>query len=242
VATLALVSGTARADRTPYLFTEDSQIVPERTVELEQWLWAVGRVPRLPDSPVAEWLWWGPVLGVDEHLELRVPIQFFDSLDTFALASVGIDARYRIFPRAQDDGFQPLVRISYVQALKDYSGPPRIDLNLVATYGDLSSLRYTVNLGARLGIPPLAGMSGLLTLVGTAAIAASYPLPHEVRISGELFGQVPFLGSPLPGGQLYLGPSVSWTHGPFWLTAGSLFGLTHNSSLFLPRLLWAVLI
>jgi hypothetical protein len=39
---------------------------------------------------------------------------------------------------------------------------------------------------------------------------------------------------------MYLGPSVAWTRGPFWITFGSLFGLTNDSSRYYPRVLWGI--
>ena len=73
--------------------------------------------------------------------------------------------------------------------------------------------------------------------------ALTYPLLryYADRIGAEFFGQLPIHGETRPTtGQMYLGPSVAWSRGPFWITFGSLFGLTGDSSRYYPRLLWGI--
>jgi hypothetical protein len=238
-AVAVLFPAGAWAGRTAHLFAEESQIVPEGYVELEQWVWGEGRVPANPSQPVTYWLWWGPVIGLTPHWELSMPIQVAATPESAVLDSVEADARYRIFPREQDDGFQPLVHLAYQHTLAEYEGPPRLILDLVATYGAPSSMRMTVNLGTSTSLPFITGSSGSPAVNATGALGFSVPVKTELRFAAEVYGVVPLAGKP-PGTQLYAGPSVAWTHGPFWLTLGSLFGLTSASSRFLPKVLWAV--
>ena len=62
----ALILGAppALADRTSHLFVDETQVLPEGDVELENWVWAQGQIPS-SDYPVTTgWIWFGPTVGV----------------------------------------------------------------------------------------------------------------------------------------------------------------------------------
>src|SRR5262249_22645623 len=107
---LLTASAESRAGIRPFIWTWDAQTVPQGDVELEQWIWARGRMPAVPDTPAAYWLWWGPVLGLSDNLELAVPFQVVANASTTSLESIEVDARYRLFPRNDDGPLQPLIR------------------------------------------------------------------------------------------------------------------------------------
>ena len=150
--------------------------------------------------------------------------------------------RYRIFPREDDDGWQPLLRVAYYQPLDPAAGPPSAEAGFVLTIGNLQSIRYTLNVGVLMGMPFLQDTApGSFSVLGRGGAGVSFPLGKEWRIAGEFFGQLPIHGDTRPStGQMYLGPSVAWTRGPFWITFGSLFGLTNDSSRYYPRVLWGI--
>ena len=150
--------------------------------------------------------------------------------------------RYRFFPREDDDGWQPLLRVAYYQPLDPAAGPPTAEAGFVLTIGNLQSIRYTLNVGVLMGMPFLQDTAqGSFSVLGHGGAGVSFPLGKEWRIAGEFFGQLPIHGDTRPStGQMYLGPSVSWTRGPFWITFGSLFGLTNDSSRYYPRVLWGI--
>ncbi len=257
---LALSATPAFADRTSHLFVDETQVLPEGDVELENWVWAQGQIPSSYDPagktqyPTTGWIWFGPTVGITNHLEMSLPVVLYDDSKWIQLNSISLVARYRLFPREQDDGLQPLLRVEYQQPLSDshYAGPPTLKLLLAATYGALTGVRGTVNVGVQLGLPFLfsstAGCRGLpypcsgnVSALGTAALAVSVPLGHEFRIAAELDGQLPLGGEPYPNlAQLYLGPSVAWTRGQIWVTFGTLFGLTNNSYRYVPKVLWGI--
>ena len=98
----------ARAARTSHLLLDEAQLVPEGSVELEQWVWAYGRIPNRIDRPGSIWVWWGPVVSVSNHLELELPLQIVACPRTTPTCTPSeLVARYRFFPREQDDGWQP---------------------------------------------------------------------------------------------------------------------------------------
>ena len=83
--------------------------------------------------------------------------------------------------------------------------------------------------------------TGDVSVLGKVGLGISFPVGKELRLAAETLCQFPVTGATHPGKtQLYLGPSLAWTRGPFWVTFGSLFGLTPDSSRWYPRLLWGV--
>jgi len=264
----------ADADRTNHLFMDETQLLPEGDVELENWLWAEGQIPSMPGVPVTGWIWLGPTVGFTSHLEMSLPVVVKTYSQSMVLDSVSLVARYRLFPREQEDGFQPLLRVEYQQPLSrepvavsgtEYGNessyvysPPELKILLVATYGNLSGVQGTANLGVQLGLPFMQSSSNAaFSALGTAGLGVSVPIVHELRVAAELDGQLPLAGNPSPHvayvgkpyqpyqfypsvGQLFLGPSLAWTRGQMWVTFGTLFGLTNNSNRYLPKVLWGI--
>jgi hypothetical protein len=123
------------AGQRPFLFAYDTNIVSSGNIELEQWLWASGPAPA-QRGPAIYWLWWGPVVGINPHLELAVPFQVKEVGGTTELASFDADLRWRLFPQDDRSGFQALLRTSYHQAtVYNASLPTRFDSNLSFSYG-----------------------------------------------------------------------------------------------------------
>jgi hypothetical protein len=230
----------AFAGRTSHLLAEESQTVPEGDVELEQWVWGEGRVPDRPNRPVITWIWWAPVIGVTPHLELGFPLQLVSGSEALELDSIGIDARYRFFPRQDDEGLQPLVQVSYAHPLGPYGRLARLDVNVVAQYGAPTQTQFTANVGGSFGLPFLSPTSDSADAFLTSAAGVSVPVLPQLRLAAELFDRAPLHAPSGTANVLYAGASIAWTHGPFWVTAGALFGLTSGSPHVFPKVLWAV--
>ncbi|MCP3139555.1 hypothetical protein [Pyxidicoccus xibeiensis] len=232
----------AQAGRRPFIWTYDTDIVPKGDVELEQWLWARSRAPAFPERPSVYWIWWGPVIGLSQHLELALPFQVRANRTVTELESFEADFRYRLFPRGDDRAFQPLVRVAWHQAIRS-ANPSRVDVDLVGSYELESGLRLALDLGAQVGIPALRGGEAPVRILGTYSAGVSYPvIPDELRLSLESFGELDLKDA----GQephLFVGPSVAWTFGRTWVTVGTLVGVTAvapETPRFMPRLIWAV--
>jgi len=247
---LALGAPSAFADRTSHLFVDETQILPEGDVELENWVWSQGQIPSTPGLPVTTWIWFGPTVGISPHLEMSLPLVVVGYPEKVYLDSISLVARYRLFPREQEEGLQPLLRVEYQQPLSSYLGPPELKVLLVATYGSPKGVQGTLNVGVQFGLPKLvASSSEHFFALGTAAVGVSVPVGQEFRLAAELDGQLPLAYTrveypypyPYPNlAQLFLGPSVAWTRGQIWVTFGTLFGLTNNSNRFLPKVLWGI--
>jgi hypothetical protein len=240
-ALVVLLAAPARAARTNHLFLDESQLIPEGSIELEQWVWAYGRIPNRIDRPASIWLWWGPAVSISNHLEFELPLQIVSVPDDTYLHSLGLVVRYRIFPREQDDGWQPLIRVAYYHRwTRPPARPrPRPPWSSPSAASRASARRST---SGALGLPFLQETSpGNFSVLGRGGLGISFPLGKEWRLAAEFFGQLPIHGETRPSkGQMYLGPSVAWTRGPFWITFGSLFGLTGDSSRYYPRVLWGI--
>jgi len=244
LAIAALHAPDARAGIRPYIWTWDTQIVPQGDVELEQWLWVRGRMPAYPGATAAYWIWWGPVLGVTDHLEVATPFQTVATTSAFFLESFELDARYRIFSRNDDGKLQPLIRAAFHQAIHTASLSSRLDVNAVLSYGSLSELHATVDLGAKFFLPFLnPNLNPPPPHVElTYAAGISYPFTPELHAGLEVFGELDPWTDPdstqLP--HHFVGFNAGYQKGRIWVTAGMLVGLTRRTPQFMPRLIWAV--
>ncbi|WP_224367320.1 hypothetical protein [Hyalangium versicolor] len=230
------------AGRRPFIWAYDTEIAPKGDLELEQWLWARGRAPAFPQRPSVYWVWWAPVFGLSQRLELALPFQVRSTESLTALDSFEADLRYRLFPRGDERAFQPLVRLAWHQAIHT-ANPSRVDAELVGSYQWEGGLRAVLNLGAQLGIPALRGDEGPVRVLGMCSAGLAYPvIPDELQVSLESFGEFA-LGGLEQQPHLFIGPSVAWTFGRTWVTVGTLVGLTSlypETPRFMPRLIWAV--
>lgn len=245
LALMVALPGRADAGRRPFTWAYDTEIVPEGELELEQWLWAVARSPEYPSRTARYWIWWGPVFGLSDHVELALPFQVVswggaDGQET-QLESFEADLRYRIKPRGDQDPLQGLVRLTYHQPT-GFPEPPRIDADLVGSYDFASGFHLVLDLGAKFGLRPVTAQGGDVFTQLTYDLGISYRVSDEIRVSAENFAEFPV--AHLPGeAHAFVGPAFEWTRGRFWLTFGVLVGLTpvlEETPHVMPRLLWAV--
>jgi hypothetical protein len=242
---VAVLPASAEAGRRPFIWVYDTEIVPKGDVELEQWLWVKSRAPGVPGGTSRYWLWWGPVFGLTQQLELALPFQVLASRERTQLESFEADLRLRLNPRGHESPWQPLLRVAYHQAIHT-SLPSRLDANLVQSYQLENGLRLALDLGAQVGVPAFRGNEGPVRLLGTYAAGASFPVlgEGELRASLEAFGELPLQG--ISGTQHhFVGADLAWTFGRSWVTLGLLVGLTPlfpETPQFMPRLIWAVVL
>lgn len=227
----------AEAGRRPFIWGYDAEIVPEGDVELEQWLWerSASSVPGTKDS---YWVWWAPVIGLSDHFELAIPFNLAaQEGGPVSLESFEVDLRYRLLSRQSDAPFQPLLRVAYHEAIS--FGQNRVDANLVGTLPNLGNWHVNLDVGGRFGI---ADGTHPATILGTYDLGVAYRAADEINLAVEAFGEIPLQGI-ATGQHQFIGPSVEWTRGRFWITAGVLIGLTPiapNTPYYMPRIIWAV--
>jgi hypothetical protein len=231
----------ASAGQRPFIWAYDTNIVSTGNVELEQWLWIEGPVHTMPSTPPDYWIWWGPVVGITQHIEVAVPFQVHASGPSTSLASFDADFRYRLFPQDDRDGFQALLRAAWHQTI--YNSPSRVDFNLSASYGSASELHLVTEVGGQ--IP--ATNVGTQPIMCTWDVGAAYPVVRSLpalQLGAEAYGEVFFnwQGANANPPNQWLGATVAWSGGRYWATLGVLVALTQMTQTpeYLTRLVWAV--
>jgi hypothetical protein len=236
-----LAANTAEAGRRPFIWTWDTEIVPQGDLELEQWLWAKGRTEAAPNRLATNWIWWGPVYGVNDYVELAVPFQVIANRDVTQLESFEADFRIRLLPRGEEAFVTPLVRLAWHHGIPG-NVPSRFDGNLVLRFQN-EGMHATVDLGSQLALPSLRGGDAPASMLLTWAAGVAVPVDEgNFTFALETFGEIPALASTakIHG---FVGPSIGITKGRVWATLGVLIGLTPvfpDTPQFMPRLIWAV--
>lgn len=237
-ALLALAAGTAQAGRSGFAWFFDTEVVPERGVELETWIIDEnGLGDRNVDTTR---LLWQPVVGVTDRLELALPVEVdYIELDDpmiggrTQLAHYGAELRWRLAsPDPVEAGpVVPLVRFA-ARRMATARERVRAEGDLVVSAALGTCWRAVVDIGAlgetgtgddTFAFRPGAGINALV--VG------------ELRLGVEAFAsfRVDDDGST---DWMVVGPNLAWTHGRFWLAANfgvGLFGIDTA-----PRINWAV--
>ena len=233
----------AEAGRRPFIWVWDTEVLREREIEMEQWIWEVDR-----DKKHAAWLWWAPVLGVTDRLELAIPLEGVTTWGakpgataadpevwetSTRIARYGVELRWRLADNDPEDAgpFVPLLRV----AVKRDLGPKLawlLEGNVVASY-DRGSLHTAVDLGVFHSIGNAWGGTWL-----SYAGGVTYGARDGLRIGGEVFGEVGISSG--WNSFTMVGPDIAWTHGRTWLTFGCLIGVTEHAANWMPRILWAI--
>ncbi len=232
----------AHAGRRPFIWVWDTEVLHERDVEMEQWIWE-----RKKKDQHAAWLWWAPVIGVTDRLELAIPLEGVTTWgkktgaaagdpDTWQtgtrIARYGVELRWRLAENDPEEAgpFVPLIRVAVKRRLGNELAW-LLEGNLVGSL-DFGDVHAALDLGAFHGIGGSAG-----TWL-TYASGLTYGKQDGLRVGAELFGEVGL--SKGWKSFLMVGPNVAWTHGRTWLTFGCLIGTTEHAADWMPRLLWAI--
>jgi hypothetical protein len=229
----------AHAGRTHYGWLYDTETIPERQVELETWVFEEDGKGDPDENETT--IWWAPVVGITDRLELALPIEFgWHEVEgaggggySTQIDRVGLEARWRLMsPDPVESGpFAVLLRLSVKRVVPDRE-QVRLEGGVVLSY-DVSRLHLTADLGwlARVGgaedgqleARPGLGLSvrvGKYTHVGVESYA-------ELRLRGDSI--VSWISA---------GPNVALTRGRFWFALSVPIGLQNIDAA--PRLNWGV--
>lgn len=230
VACGALWPSTALAGRRPFIWAYDTEVLPERGVELENWV--TDRAYRNAGDITS--IWTAPVVGISDRLELALPFLWSQGQvkSSSQIDWYGAELRWRL--RSPDPvearGWAPLVRLAAHKSMND-RGNLTLEGDAVFGWDILPELHGVLDLGA---VGDVQGKA--LQLNGSLGL--SYAVTSDIRLGAEAFAfRFSTAGSPL---RLLAGPNVGWTHGRFWLTAGYLAGLTDASATSMLRAMWAI--
>src|SRR4051812_16758367 len=114
---VCLAPRTAQAGRTFYGWLYGTEVMPERGVELQTWIFEENNKYGASDKESS--IWWGPQVGITDKLELSLPIEMewttpVPGKTAFTFKRFGIEARYRFVSQDPVDAppFAPLLRIA----------------------------------------------------------------------------------------------------------------------------------
>ncbi len=244
IALLAL-SREAHAGRQLLTWSLDTETLPERSVELEQWI-----TDRTGDWEAGTGVWWGPIIGVTDKLEVALPVLFSFAVGSGGagpatnLDAYGLDVRYRLVSAdpVTAPRIVPLVRGSIQRLVRNREALiARID-GVVS--GDFGRVHAVIDVGLE-----AQGEPSNLNVGVAYGFGASVRVTGDVHAGAELYAEKG-LDQPVgvngwittgPLGWIAVGPNVAWTHGRFWITASYLRGVNAGAPTNIPRVIWGIL-
>ena len=224
LALVVVLCGDAGAARRRFAWLWDTDVSPQRGVELEWWVWeTIGETDRA-------WLLVSTVFGLTDTIELGLPVAVVWQPESgSALDSYGLEARWRLASPdpARSGPFVALLRAGVrrqvpADALRLEGG---VTLSL-----DVGRLRAVAD-----GEVVYGSNGGNVTAVFGAGL--SFAITQDLFAGVESYGVAPLDGD--GNAWLSVGPNVSFTWGRFWLTASFPFGVSDAAPDFLPRIIWA---
>ena len=112
---LCALTGSAAAGRSQYGWLYGAEVLPEKSVEIQQWVYE--RNGLVDDTTKDTAMWWGVLVGITDQLELVIPIELLwrrvngagsDPTTTdFTIETYGAEVRYRFnkLDSENPDGF-----------------------------------------------------------------------------------------------------------------------------------------
>jgi hypothetical protein len=234
------VPTSANAGRTFYGWLYSHEVLPEKGVELQQWVYERNGISNAADAKLHDTaMWWGVLVGITDQLELVLPIEMlWRDIDkagsTFNVEKIGVEARYRLtkMDLEHPDGIAPLFRIA---AKRDV-----LDRGTMLTEGDFV-LAYQ---SGRLHVEADFGLAARISketakLELRPGVGVSIETKKGLRFGAEAFLQK-FVDKDLKKSDWAgVGPNMVWTTGRFWVTASFLIGVYQIETA--PRVIWGVL-
>jgi hypothetical protein len=217
---VALFPASAHGGRTHFGWLYGTTTLPQRTVELETWfLEESGKGDDQLDEAL---LWWGPVLGLTDEVELAVPVEVgwrevpFDAPET-EIERFGAEMRWRLVPSdpVEAGALAPLVRFG-VKRVVPRRGIYQTEADAVLSY-DLGRIHVALDLGAiaRIG-------EGVYVELRPGA-GTSVRVFRELRLGAEAYAEIGLREE--SSTWVTAGPNLSWALGRFWIAASAPVGL-----------------
>jgi hypothetical protein len=228
----------ARAGRSFFGWLQGTEVMPERSVELQNVLYEENRVEDDANRSESGWAA-SPFVGVTDRLELNFPFEVVwgrtpGMPGTTALDSYGIEARYRLVSMDPEDAppFAPLIRASLARDVRsrDVAKPA---LAFVATY-EAGSVIVGADLGIGAELTRAEGANNHFeahTGLGVSVLAVG-----DLRFGAEAFAQLSLDDD--GASWAVVGPNLSWTHGRFWVSATYGIGVYQIKDA--PRMQWGI--
>jgi hypothetical protein len=243
---LLAIAAPAHAGRTFYGWLYGSEVMPERGAELQTW---VSEESDLTDEGHADETSWvvQPMIGIDDQLELVLPLQLTWSNDNsvdammqpippkFTFENYGAEIRYRLVTQDPVDAppLAPLVRFAVKRSPHDHKAL-RVEGDFVASYqsgrfhglvdlGVVSDASWANNAKQHFEVRPGAGVS--------------IEVGGDVRLGAEVYSEIALDDN---GGSTWaiVGPNLAYSHGRSWISAMGGVGIYNIHSA--GRLQWGI--
>jgi hypothetical protein len=225
---------TADAGRTFYGWLYGTEVMPERGVELQTWI--SEQNDKYINHVKETSIWWGPLIGVTDQLELALPIELDWAVadmqaPSFTFKRFGIEARYRLVPQDPVDAppLAPLVRVA-VKRDVTVRDNVRVEADVVASY-EVGAVHALVDVGFVADIQPGVRHTELRPSAGI-----SVRVDGELRLGAEVYSELSLDNS--RESWVVVGPNLAWTHGRFWLSGAFGIGVYHIG--LAPRVMWGI--
>ena len=219
----------AHAGRTHFGWLYGSEVVPERGVEIENWIVEENKKGDAKTDETS--FWWGPVIALTQHLEFVISAEAADETAGVHFTRWGADVRYRVqSPDPIDAGpFATLFRIGAKRLIQERAGV-RGEADIVASY-TAGILIASVDLGGVFEHSP-----GADEIEFRPGAGVSVRVVGDFRLGLETYSELIAKGDGTSW--LVVGPTASLTHGRFW--GAATFGIGMFGIRDAPRLTFGV--
>lgn len=237
-----LLSGTAHAGRSFFGWLQGTEVMPERGVELQNWIVEENDRYVTAQSRDSQYtsLWIAPVIGATDHLELLFPSEFEwvagpNDNPHFTWKRYGAGARYRFVSQDTVEA-PPLVPLLQAQIKRDVTERKltRLELSGSLSYevGRMLALVEVGYIGEYSGDTAKAPNHNEIR----PAVGVSISVTDELRLGAEYYSELTF--DTVTKSWAAIGPDLSWTHGRFWISGAFGIGLyqVHTA----PRVMWGI--
>jgi hypothetical protein len=238
-AVVMVVGATAHAGRRTLAFTPDAVQLAPGVLEIEQWVWSRAYVGDVPGAS-SGWIWFSPVYGMAERLEIALPWQLNTDKSATRLMSFGAEARYALFdPIDETLTFRPQLRLGWQQNFSHPDeGPnwsvPWLTMDFVGTVGDPRAQHISFDVGFTTDFKNTLGFHE--HQLGLGAVTP-FPLLEQLLVGAEYRHQIT-VGTNAVGDRrwFFLGPTAAYARGRLWMSFAFLVGVGDLAPRFLPRL------
>ena len=225
---------SAEAGRTYYGWLYGTEVLPERSAEIQTWV--LEENGRDPGNVKTTGLWWSPLIGVTDQLELALPVEFTwargDGGDAdFTFSRWGVEARYRLVSQDPEDApdFAPLVRLAVKRDIgtRDAVQP---EADVVLSY-ETGRVHLLLDLGM---VASITKDDRLIQFRPGAGV--SVEVIDDLRFGAEFYAELDIDES--NNRWAIVAPNLAWTHGRTWISAAMGIGVYQIGNA--PRLMWGI--
>jgi hypothetical protein len=228
-----VLASPAFAGRTFYGWLYGTEVMPERSAEIQTWVLEENGTG---DVKAKESLiWWSPLIGVTDQLELALPVELtwtrIGAESDFTFSRWGIEARYRLVSQDPEDApaFAPLIRVAVKRDVGQRNAiQPEVDavfsyeagrVHVLLDLGMVGSFTKDDN---RLEFRPGGGIS--------------VEVVHDLRLGAEAYAQLDLDDS--ANSWAIVAPNLAWSHGRTWISAAMGIGIYQIDNA--PRVMWGI--